>query len=237
MKEALERRAIWGEVDEETFICFSQYVYTGDYDEAKRTTLEVEEVTPDQVEQGKAVEASWKPFVASKRKAVFGIPSGPPSSSMFSPPATVMMTKKNMLWDTFNKLHPLPPTHSPGVSRVNGADDNYTEIFLCHARIYVFADYYGVEALQTLALCKLRQALATFKLDAESCGDINELIRYCFDKTVDNGEQADKLASLVCFYAACKVEDLWKNTEFQDLTRTLPDFPAGLITAMQGRLD
>ncbi|KAM0264948.1 hypothetical protein ACHAQJ_000464 [Trichoderma viride] len=209
MKEATERRVVWEEIDEETFIRFSQYVYTGDYDESE----------PKKRAQAEA-------HLKAIRK--------PKKSVLESPFST---KKKAILWNAFMNRHPLPPGHPSTLSpRINGADDDYTDVFLCHARTYIFADYYGIEALQTLALCKLRQALASFKLYSESYDAINKLVRYCFDHTVEKEEQANGLRSLVCFYAACKVEELWKDTEFQDLTRTLPDFPAGLITAMLGRL-
>ncbi|KAL7798140.1 hypothetical protein V8C37DRAFT_368826 [Trichoderma ceciliae] len=228
MKEATERRAIWEEIDEETFICFSQYVYTGNYDEAEPKKREAEAVTPSQAEHDKAVLTKWsgaRPGLGRRALRQQGW-SEPP----------VRIKKKDLLWNRFQKLHPLPS--APSVSlRTNGPDDDYTDVFLCHARTYVFADYYGIEAMQTLALHKLRQVLIQFKLHAKGCGDITRLVRYCFDETVDRGEQADPLRSLVCLYAACKVEELWRVAEFQDLMKTLPEFLAGLITAMLERLD
>ncbi|KAK4065963.1 uncharacterized protein Triagg1_8272 [Trichoderma aggressivum f. europaeum] len=228
MKEATERRAIWGEIDEETFIRFSQYVYTGNYDESEPKKRQADTLTPSQAEQNRAVFSEWNGLRLGVGGRVMRQQGG------VKPPP--ISTKKDLLWNRFQKLHPLPSARAVSLS-TNGPDDDYTDVFLCHARTYVFADYYGIEALQTMALHKLRQALTRFKLHANGCGDVTRLVEYCFNETTDKGEQTDPLRSLVCLYAACKVEELWKVAEFQDLMRTLPEFPTGLITAMLDRLD
>ncbi|EHK23802.1 uncharacterized protein TRIVIDRAFT_179232 [Trichoderma virens Gv29-8] len=228
MKEATERQAIWEEIDEETFVRFSQYVYTGNYDEAEPKKREAELVTPCPTEHDKAVLTEWNTMPPHLNHMLLR------QKGAGKPP--VPIKKKDTLWNKFQKLHPLPTAPSPSL-RPNGPDDDYNDVLLRHARIYTFADYYGIEALQTLALHKLRQALIQFKLHAGGCGDIARFVRYCFNETVDRGEQADPLRSLVCLYAACKVEELWNVAEFQDLMITLPEFPAGLITAMLDRLD
>ncbi|KAL7912611.1 hypothetical protein GGI35DRAFT_256811 [Trichoderma velutinum] len=228
MKEATERRAIWEDIDEETFIRFSQYIYTGNCDEPKPKKRKVEAVAPIQVEY-KAVSTGWDGLPR------LGLGRGVLRQQVKVEPP-IPAKKKDLLWTKFQGLHPLPSALSVPLP-TNGLYDDYTDVFLCHARTYVFADCYGIEVLQTLALRKLRQALTQFKLYAKGCGDIIQLVQYCFDETADKGEQADPLRSLVCLYAACKVEDLWKVAEFRDLMRTLPEFSTGLITAMLDRLD
>ncbi|PON23731.1 hypothetical protein TGAM01_v207378 [Trichoderma gamsii] len=49
MKESIERHVVWNDVDEEVFTRFSQFVYTGDYDEAMPSKREIEAVTPCRV--------------------------------------------------------------------------------------------------------------------------------------------------------------------------------------------
>ncbi|KAL7942926.1 hypothetical protein V8C42DRAFT_330768 [Trichoderma barbatum] len=229
MKEATERRVIWEEIDEETFIRFSQYLYTGNYDETEPKKREADAVTPSQAEYVKAVVTERSiPRLGPGRLSLLR------AQKESEPP--VPIKKKDLLWNKFRKLHPLPSAPNASL-RTNGPDDDFTDVLLCHARTYIFADYYGIEALQTVALHKLWQALIQFKLHAKGCGDIIRLVRYCFNETVDRGQQADPLRSLVCLYAACKVEELWRVAEFQDLIKTVPEFPAGLITAMLDRLD
>ncbi|KAH8126068.1 hypothetical protein FP744_10005018 [Trichoderma asperellum] len=218
MKESIERRAIWKEISEEVFIDFSQYVYTGDYDGAKPSKREVPgEAAPVQA--------------APNRNGLFskkGVKSG--LSENFGG------TRKEVLWNKFKELYPLP-SQAPSPSLGSSSEYNYTDVFLSHARMYVFADYYGIDRLKSLALNKLCRALTPFNLQAESYGDIIPLVRYSFENTVDKGEQRDRLRWLVCLYTACKVEDLWKDTEFIDIMKTLPDFSTGLIKAMLYRLN
>ncbi|UKZ96852.1 uncharacterized protein TrAFT101_011629 [Trichoderma asperellum] len=219
MKESIERRVIWKEISEEVFIDFSQYVYTGDYDGAKPSKREVPgRVAPLRVSP--IGDACWIPPHLRKK--------GKSESSIW--------TKKRLLWHKFQALDPLPSQDS-APSLGSSAICDYTDVFLSHARMYVFADYYGIDPLQILALHKLLRALILFDDQGGSCGDIIQLVRYSFEQTVDKWDQDDELRSLVCLYAACQVEDLWKDTEFKDIMKTLPDFSTGLITAMLDRLD
>lgn len=215
MKEAVERRVIWKGVDEKTFTRFSQYVYAGDYSGEKPSKRNTGAKTPSQVEIDKLVQS------CRKRKSDFDR----------------VMPKRRALWHTFLGQYTSPLAYSTSWPSPNDTGYDYTGAFLCHARMYVFADYYGISALQHLVLAKLREALTYFNLYEESYGDINQLIQYCFEQTVDKRGQTDKLRSLVCLYAACKVEGLWKSTEFRNITRKLPDFYEGLITATLSRLD
>ena len=144
-------------------------------------------------------------------------------------------SERERLWQTFKNFYqPALLKHEP---LPNTPNDDYTETLLSHAQVYVFADRYGIEALQTLALSKLRNVLLYFELYSDGWRDIVTLIHYCFNETVDKGEQADALRSLICFYTACKLEALWGNAEFRNLTRDLPDFPGGLISILLNRLD
>ncbi|KAL7918311.1 hypothetical protein ACQKWADRAFT_304499 [Trichoderma austrokoningii] len=223
MKESIERRVIWKEIDEAVFIRFGQYVYTGNYDEATPRKRKTPEGMPA-AQATHVINAGLRP-----KKGVMPARGG--GGGFFS-----NSIKKGMLWDKFQALYPLPQSGAPP-SGESSAKYDYSDVFLGHARMYIFADYYGIDPLQTLALSKLRRALTALTLGVESHGDIFQLIRYTFEQTVDKGGQGDKLRSLVCLYAACKVEDLWRDAEFEDLTKALPDFAIGLISSMLERLD
>ncbi|RFU81820.1 hypothetical protein TARUN_411 [Trichoderma arundinaceum] len=239
MKEAVERRVIWKDVDEETFVHFSQYVYTGDYGNAEPKEAEVKPVViafppvPNNANSRERAEAlEW----GMSRLGLDSINGLTMIEDELDGPTIVSPKKKDLLWAKFQMLYPSPPT-PVSVARTDGPHDDFDDVFLCHVQVYFFAEYYGIEALQTLALHKLCKALMDFNLHVKGCGDVARLIQYCFDETADRGEQTNALRSLVCLYAACKVEDLWKVTEFQDLMGTLPEFSAGLVTAMLERLD
>ncbi|KAL6890846.1 hypothetical protein GGI43DRAFT_208445 [Trichoderma evansii] len=228
MKESIERRVIWKEISEEVFIRFSQFVYTGDYDEVPPSEREVKAVTPCRVAPSRVIYPSRFSGLDVDLHLLRGNPRSRGSKNNG-------VEEKRPLWDRFLELYPLPPSR-PAFTPPSASYD-YTDVFLCHTRMYIFADYYGIDPLQILALHKLRLALIPFTLYVENCSDIIQLVRNCFEQTVDKGGQVDRLRSLVCLYTACKVEDLWTNPEFRDLTKTLPDFSEGLITAMLEQLD
>lgn len=226
MKEATERRVVWEDADEETFIRFSQFAYTGFYDEEETTGPEVVEGSLDEV-RPESVEWGWGNI--NKR----GVTSG---FGGFQEADTQPRNKKSALWVKFTALYPPP---SPiATASIDSLDEAYIDVFLRHARIYVFADYHGIDALQTLALQKLGQALSRFEPSTHGSSDTVQLVKYCFEHTVDNGEQqTDRLRSLVCFYVACKLEKLWKDPEIQGLTSAIPEFSKGLISILIDRMD
>lgn len=221
MKEAREQCAIWEEFDEETFLRFSQFAYTGSYDGAEPQKRKAEEqaLIPENTDDDIV-----PPLIKRRvRKHV-------------SPPSPVfIVSKKDLLWNTFSSLYPGPEVKV--AVHVNGPDEDYTDVFLSHAQMYVFADYHGIVVLQNLALGKLRQALMGYTLYEQGSPDIIQLVEYCFRNTVDKGGQRDPLRTLVCTYTACKVEDLWKNDEFQELMDTLNEFPRALLTELLHRVD
>ncbi|UKZ68451.1 uncharacterized protein TrAtP1_009486 [Trichoderma atroviride] len=218
MKESIERRVVWKDVDEEAFIRFSQYVYTGDYDGATPSKREAVGIASTQMT------STYPSNDSSKKARGFGVAGH------------VTLNRKRLLWDKFQALYPLLSPAAAPISEPSSHYD-YTGVFLGHAQMYVFADYHGIEPLQVLALGKLRQILTSFTVRVESYNDITQLVRYTFEHTVDKKEQGDRLRSLVCLYAACRVEDLWKDAEFRDIASTSPDLSVQLITAMLDRLD
>ena len=68
---------------------------------------------------------------------------------------------------------------SPPRKNLNSSE-NYTEVFLCHARLYVFADLQDIQVLKSLALDELHALLAIFDLYQERTGDVVSLLRYAY---------------------------------------------------------
>ena len=56
------------------------------------------------------------------------------------------------------------------------AKQDYTGVFLAHARLYVFANKYGIEPLESLSLHKLHATLKSFTLYRARIGDILKLV-------------------------------------------------------------
>ncbi len=104
------------------------------------------------------------------------------------------------------------------------ACENFTEVFLCHARLFVFADKYLITALTGLCLHKLHQTLIEFHFYDERAGDVVELLRYAY-----SGEGWGDLQALVVHYAACVIRKLQKNEDFIALLGERSSLSAHLI--------
>ena len=61
--------------------------------------------------------------------------------------------------------------------------EDYFEVFLEHARLYVFADEYDIQSLKVLAMKELHTSLTVFTLHQQRTGDIVSLLRYIYEKT------------------------------------------------------
>lgn len=95
---------------------------------------------------------------------------------------------------------------------VNREDnEDYTEVFLSHARLYAFADQYDIQPLKTLALEELHYALAGYTLHRARTGDIVTLLRYVYAHT-----DAD-LRTLLRKYVGYEMGVLMNDEEFKNL--------------------
>lgn len=252
MKEALEGEVHWAEVDTDTFIRFSQFAYTGDYYEAKFqprqgsecSTTTSQTSAPPSPQQSQAV-----PYTNEGPNTVTPIyaRSVLQASSAVRAPAprswsgrkrveeTALKEKKNLLWAKFKSLH--ADTGLEGPIPTNSSSDDTTEMLLSHARVYVFAECYDIAPLGLLSLRKLRQTLEYFQMYDEAVYDVIQLINYCYENTIARTDGAEDLRSLLCMFAACNMEKLWGNKEFQELVQTCGEFSQGLITQLLHRLD
>lgn len=113
---------------------------------------------------------------------------------------------------------------------------DYTEVFLCHARIYVFADKYDIGPLRGLSLHKLQRTLAKFTLYDDRVGNTVGLMQYSYFNTFDRSEAVDDLRSLVIQYTACLIEGLAPNVKFRSLLEEPGLLARNLINQMLGRL-
>ena len=96
-------------------------------------------------------------------------------------------------------------------------DEDYSEVFLSHARVWAFANMYQIPALKRLAIEELQAVLAVFHLYEQRCSDIVALLRYIYtDYPPPPPEEGGKWR-LMHHYMAAEMETLVKNEEFQSL--------------------
>ncbi|KAI4637423.1 hypothetical protein J4E83_000239 [Alternaria metachromatica] len=95
-------------------------------------------------------------------------------------------------------------------------EQDFTPIFLAHARLYSFACMRLIDPLKRLALHKLHQTLLKFKLYDRRVGDVVELARYAYDNGEDRKADGsiEDLRKLVVEYIACEVSTIGKHEAF-----------------------
>lgn len=269
MSEAKEGCAALEDVEESTFIRFSQFAYTGDYIAADPEILldsstiafpssrpaspvgtdgllaaDVVEQLPqhpvptiahpdDEAEKATEIEtSSYDPWAArpSKKKAK-------PRDVQLTTEESASSSRKEKLWKLFESIAYNFSIRLFRPRKNRESCEDYTEVFLCHARLYVFAEKYDIAPLRKLCLSKLHRTLCVFTLYKERVGDIVALMRYIYANTVQRSPSDDPLRSLVIHYAACVVEKLVPRSEFKALLEEPGELASDLVVKMINRLD
>jgi hypothetical protein len=220
LKEAKEQCAIWDEVAEDTFVRFSQFAYTGDYEapvpmshkqslqtlhpgSSRDSTRSTSNSTGRKL--GRKESSSWRRF-----------------RDLYSGPRDEWYLSENSS-DTY--------THDSSAATAV-AEDTHVDTLLFHVKMYVFSDYHDIQPLLDLSLRKLHQGLISMSPDADSLEDTVRLLRYAFENTVDRDGHADQLRSLLTLYAACKARMLWRCPSFEQLVRENGDFMTAFISKL-----
>ena len=225
MKEARIGTVTWEHVDEETFARWAQFLYTGDYSPAScviaadpATCFEETSSSPEPQadalpdlsldqwsfqELSKAKQPAWKGGESSERCRFHDLANPIPSVSKIS---------------NKSKIRP------------NGSSiEDYSPVFLGHARLYVFAEKWGIESLQTLALHKLHATLCKYKPYQERYGDVTELIKYTYQNTPTR-ESIDGLRALVTKYVAQEQRQIAKSEPCLSLVEDEGSFARDLLS-------
>lgn len=103
---------------------------------------------------------------------------------------------------------------------------NFTPIFLAHARLYTFACMRLVDPLKRLALHKLHRTLLPFRLYSRRVGDVIDLARYAYDHGEDRKPDGtiEDLRKLVVEYIVCEVSTIGKHEAFAILLQEGGEF-------------
>ena len=97
------------------------------------------------------------------------------------------------------------------------AKEDYTPVFLSHARLYVFADMYDIQQLKVLALEELHATLAVYNLYQKRTGDIIALLRYVYGIICEREKIDEGMRELMTHYVGCEMDTLVDDKDFQDL--------------------
>ncbi|CAO1602573.1 hypothetical protein XANCAGTX0491_006181 [Xanthoria calcicola] len=244
MSETQKGYAVLEEDDQGTFGRFAEWVNKGYYtsgevidrslDEStsekslvvngeceKRMESPAEGLRPDEVlvvedELPRAVfepTASWN----AQEPSDFGFVTSPRSLKQ---KRKISLTPRMQLKESFiqrktvirqeNSSVPAPlPNQSP--------QEDYTDVFLSHAQLYVFAEKYDIKTLKQLALENLHASLAIYTLYKERTGDIVDLLRYVYANTSETVDDVEDLRTLLTLYMGYEMDTLMQDEDFRDL--------------------
>lgn len=261
-KEARDGSAELEDVDEETFIDFVQYAYTGRYGDvdecASSSTEDNEEVGMRDGRcngcDGAAAGGLERSTIRPKNRACVAgsgwSTTGNKCSAHNNPFTTrdediqpaiggfslnhkkkkFWPSKKAELWERFKNstCQTGPLNGKPSAPRQPSVED-----LLRHARLYVFADCYGIVGLMQLALHNLGQALlaSKFQIDDGDAAAIVALLEYCYDNPTP-----DALRYPLVLCAACHAETLWNQEDFRGVLEAHGELSADLVGLLIERL-
>lgn len=99
------------------------------------------------------------------------------------------------------------------------ASQDYTDIFLCHAQLYVFAEKYDIQELKNLAFEELHAVLAIFDLHVDRAGDIRALFHYAYGNVQRSAAGEGTLLRMLKDYMGFEMDTLMLDESFRELLK------------------
>ena len=237
MKEAQEGFATLEDVDEGTFVRFIEWAHKGYYAAANFSTAIDSPSPPRSQSVEEAVPVVEEAFLEPGLPAEFMVADAAEPYAAFSQSYQKKKNKKSMrAWgdqDVHNDLglkaalkeafDSRTYTVRRGVVEIpsprpnKNSKEDYTDVFLSHAQLYVFAEKYDIQSLKTLALEELHATLVVYTLHDARTGDIIELLRYVYANTCKPQEGVDDMRSMVTQYVGYEMDVLMEAAEFAEL--------------------
>ncbi|KAF2444487.1 hypothetical protein P171DRAFT_473556 [Karstenula rhodostoma CBS 690.94] len=238
MEESSMRCAKLDDIEVDDFNRFCEYAYRGDYTVPPWENLPLEpEPTPDKNQKGEDDDDWGDPTPVSRKKkgkkgriyeeAIPDVPDEPMTEPEPEPEPQyeLQFNSRTILRTQFDSRNhiidggPITAILQSFEPKANSFPwQNFTPVFLAHARLYCFAHMRLIAPLKALTLNKLHKTLSKFKLYTDRVGDIIELARYAYlnqdlpSRSKDG--TLDDLKKLVVEYIACEIDVIGKHDAF-----------------------
>jgi len=133
---------------------------------------------------------------------------------------------------TFNK----PSVHLPLDIITPNIDESevFTDVFLCHAKLYVFGDKYDIQELKSLTLHNLQRTLQNFTIFPARVQDFLDLVSFTYEHTLEKDEEP--LRMLLTNFCAWNIETLSCSSDFLDFYNAGGPFTMGVLLDLVKRL-
>ena len=200
LSEAKQGFALLNDVDEATFVRFIRWTYNGEYPAPEYTWTGAREVMKE-LKAGTTQKGSWADVARGRRTVVKEESRSKLHTSL-----------KESFISEYDYSNPELP---PGPRRNRDPHEDYTEVFLAHARLYVFAEKYDIQPLKKLCYQKLQRTLAIYTLYPERVGDITSLLKYVYANTAVGGTEC--IRTMLAHYVGAEMDTLNKYGDIKDL--------------------
>lgn len=135
--------------------------------------------------------------------------------------------KKQLLKEAFLKLQFCQqddqcPTWVPRAN--SGPAEKYTDVFLSHAKLYVFAEKFDIQPLKRLILKNLHQTLSIFTLWPECVGDVVALVKFVYSNTVPASNGDEPMRRMLSQYIGYEMQVILEATAFRNFLNNDRDF-------------
>lgn len=236
MIEAKSGTAVWEDVEEETFAQFAQFVYTGDYPPSCRLIETSSEDSP--IEQPKAeplqdVSAlSFADEPEEPMELLYEVTKEDSNPNKTKKKTSRQPISRNRFQNLTYEVPSLSKlTEECKICTNQSSADDYTPVFLGHARLYVLAEKWGIEPLKSLVLHKLHATLLEYTPYEARYGDVVELIRYTYENTPCRKSMSG-LRELVTKYVAHEIRQIAESEPCLSLVEDNGSFARDLLSTI-----
>ena len=211
LSEAKQGFAILDDVDEGTFVRFIRWAYSknypapehtwaepgGDFPEGSKTEAAQKEgsITDDPLDD-------WGTSVKNKKK------KKKKSASALSSSLKESFISGYECWSSDPMIGPRSNRHP---------QEDYTQVLLSHARLYVFAEKYDIQPLKKLSHQKLQHTLSIYTLYPERVGDITTLLKYVYANTAETIDGTEDIRTMLAHYVGTEMDTLIKYGDIKEL--------------------
>ncbi|RSL49709.1 hypothetical protein CEP54_012297 [Fusarium duplospermum] len=185
---------LWKHIDVNTFIRFSAFAYTGDYDGPEPRLREI----PAMVSQPLLLRKMIKVRLTSHGNGI-------------------REPYNSYCWERFLKRYP-GHEFSPD-DAVDSRTHSSAEVFLCHARMFLFADRYRITKLRDLAIRKLWIAMVNMTFTGNAIPDLTQLVKYVYNNTHRDNPAGKEIRGLVRRYSIIRLDRMWNHAEFKNFAK------------------
>ncbi|KAI8675567.1 hypothetical protein NCS57_00458300 [Fusarium keratoplasticum] len=188
------RPILWKHVDVDTFIRFCAFAFTGDYNGVEPSLRQI----PAMVSQPRLLRKTMKLRLTNHRRTPMGVYNG-------------------FCWERFKERysgHEFSPDDA-----VDSRTHTCAEVFLCHARVFIFADRYKINKLRDLAIRKLWIAMVNITFTGNAIPDITQLVKYIYNHTTSENPAGKEIRALVRRYCIIRLDRMCDHAEFRDFAK------------------